>query len=190
MGSTENNYLYTGEQFDPNVGFYYLRARYYNPEIGRFTTVDPWKGSIYDPVSLHKYIYCNNDPVNFVDWGGEMSALGLTITVMVIITIYTAVVRFILNNSKDGGRSIDWDNINWKKTINDLLLDVGIAIAVILISSIFGLSAGMLLLIYLAYNIYWLGIILVHTSTDYLYYHLIFFDLLSEIKLDSYMHYS
>jgi len=70
-GATENNFLYTGEQFDPNVGFYYLRARYYNPEIGRFTTVDPWKGSIYDPVSLHKYLYCGNDPVDFKDWSGE-----------------------------------------------------------------------------------------------------------------------
>ena len=76
-GSTQNNYLYTGEQFDPNVGFYYLRARYYNPEIGRFTTVDPWKGSIYDPISLHKYIYCNNDPVDFVDWSGKISLITL-----------------------------------------------------------------------------------------------------------------
>lgn len=27
-GTTPNNYLYTGEQYDPNLGFYYLRARY------------------------------------------------------------------------------------------------------------------------------------------------------------------
>ncbi|MCP4135855.1 MAG: sugar-binding protein, partial [bacterium] len=53
-GTTENNYLFTGEQFDPNVGFYYLRARYYNPDTGGFVTSDPWKGNIYDPPSLHK----------------------------------------------------------------------------------------------------------------------------------------
>jgi RHS repeat-associated protein len=76
-GATENNYLFTGEQYDPNLGFYYLRARYYNPEIGRFTTIDPWKGSIYDPVSLHKYLYCGNDPVDFVDWSGEVFLLDL-----------------------------------------------------------------------------------------------------------------
>ena len=38
--SIPNNYLYTGEQYDPNAGFYYLRARYYNPQVGRFLTRD------------------------------------------------------------------------------------------------------------------------------------------------------
>jgi len=38
-GSTLNHYMYTGEQYDPNVGFYYLRARYYNPTSGRFFTM-------------------------------------------------------------------------------------------------------------------------------------------------------
>ncbi len=40
-GTTENNYLYTGEFLDGNSGFYNLRARWYNPTIGRFTGVDP-----------------------------------------------------------------------------------------------------------------------------------------------------
>ena len=105
-GSTENNYLYTGEQFDPNVGFYYLRARYYNPEIGRFTTIDPWKGSIYDPISLHKYIYCNNDPVDFVDWSGENGFAGSCslvemVTVMTIAVILAGIATTLLNEQLD-----------------------------------------------------------------------------------------
>jgi len=72
-GTTPNNYLFTGEQFDPNVGFYYLRARYYNPEIGRFITTDPVEGSIYEPISLHKYLYANLDPVNKIDPSGEFT---------------------------------------------------------------------------------------------------------------------
>ncbi len=35
-GSTPNNYLYRGEQWDSDLGLYYLRARYYNPLTGRF----------------------------------------------------------------------------------------------------------------------------------------------------------
>jgi RHS repeat-associated protein len=35
-GSTPNSYLYRGEQFDSDLGLYYLRARYYNPLTGRF----------------------------------------------------------------------------------------------------------------------------------------------------------
>jgi len=36
-GSTPNNMLYKGEEYDSNLGLYYLRARYYNPLTGRFT---------------------------------------------------------------------------------------------------------------------------------------------------------
>jgi len=66
-GSTTNNYLYTGEQWDPNVEFYYLRARYYDQAVGRFTSRDPAPGSQYEPASLHKYVYVVNDPVNRID---------------------------------------------------------------------------------------------------------------------------
>jgi hypothetical protein len=34
-GTTPNNYLYRGEQYDSDLGLYYLRARYYNPATGR-----------------------------------------------------------------------------------------------------------------------------------------------------------
>jgi len=40
-GTTPNNYLYRSEQFDPDLGLYYLSARYYNPNIGRFISEDP-----------------------------------------------------------------------------------------------------------------------------------------------------
>jgi RHS repeat-associated protein len=69
-GSTENNYLYTGEQIDPNTGNYYLRARFYNPGSGRFLSMDSFEGVPQDPVTLHKYLYGNGDPVNVVDPSG------------------------------------------------------------------------------------------------------------------------
>jgi len=74
-GATENNYLYTGEQYDPNIGFYYLRARYYNPSIGRFLTMDTWPGSMFEPMSLHKYLYCHGSPVNNWDPSGKDKTL-------------------------------------------------------------------------------------------------------------------
>jgi RHS repeat-associated protein len=66
-GATPNVYLYRGEQDDPDLGLYYLRARYLNPLTGRFLTKDPAEGAIDDPASLHKYLYANADPVNRMD---------------------------------------------------------------------------------------------------------------------------
>lgn len=72
-GSTPNDYRYSGEQFDPNLGFTYLRARYLNPGIGRFWTRDSYAGTVFDPPSLHRYSYCLNNPVNSVDPSGRDS---------------------------------------------------------------------------------------------------------------------
>lgn len=71
VGSTPNNYLYTGEQYDSNLGFYYLRARYMNPATGRFWTRDSFPGINQDPSSLHKYLYAADNPVNNVDPSGN-----------------------------------------------------------------------------------------------------------------------
>jgi RHS repeat-associated protein len=72
-GSTNNRYLYTGEQFDPNLGLYYLRARLMNPLTGRFWTQDYYEGQTNDSASLHKYVYSNADPTNRVDPSGNFS---------------------------------------------------------------------------------------------------------------------
>ena len=70
-GTTPNNYLYRGEQYDSDLGLYYLRARYYNPATGRFLSRDPLDGNGYDPKSLHKYLYGVGDPVNAIDPTGR-----------------------------------------------------------------------------------------------------------------------
>jgi len=72
-GFTDNNYLYTGEQYDPNLDQYYLRARYYNQGIGRFTQMDTFQGAASDPITLHKYLYASADPVNNIDPSGNFS---------------------------------------------------------------------------------------------------------------------
>lgn len=76
-GSTPNEYLYVGERFDPNAGFYYLRARYMNPATGRFLTRDPHEGVIFEPSTLHKYLYVANDPVNKIDPSGLFAQLAV-----------------------------------------------------------------------------------------------------------------
>ena len=60
-------HLYSGEQTDQLTGLQYLRARYYNPATGTFNRLDPFAGSLSDPLSLHKYLYCHADAVNGSD---------------------------------------------------------------------------------------------------------------------------
>ena len=79
-GSTENEFLYTGEQYNANPGLYYLRARYMDPSTGTFINMDSYQGSIYDPVTLHKYRYANANPMMYTDPSGY-SALGLAVRI-------------------------------------------------------------------------------------------------------------
>ena len=64
-------YLYGGQQLDPNLGFYYQRARWLNYGTGRFLTMDTTEGDNEDPLSLHKYLYGADDPVNNDDPSGN-----------------------------------------------------------------------------------------------------------------------
>ncbi len=70
IGTITNFYLHAGEQFDPDLGLYYNRARYYSPNAGRFWTMDSDEGDDEDPQSLHKYL-CQANPVTFHDPGGH-----------------------------------------------------------------------------------------------------------------------
>jgi RHS repeat-associated protein len=69
-GTTPNIFLYRGEQYDLDLGLYYLRARYLNPATGSFTTRDSYPGSTTNPVALHKYLYAYGDPVGLQDPSG------------------------------------------------------------------------------------------------------------------------
>jgi len=82
-GSTPNNYLFAGEQYDPALGLYYNRARYLNTTTGRFWSLDSFEGDDVDSydddgqhaarASSHGYLYTDDNPVNSVDPSGNDS---------------------------------------------------------------------------------------------------------------------
>ena len=59
---------YTGHELDPETGDYYAGARYYLPELGRWTAVDPMAAKY---PSLSPYVYGGNNSLSFVDPGGD-----------------------------------------------------------------------------------------------------------------------
>ena len=90
-GDTDNDYLYTGEQYNESTGLYYLRARYLSPETGTFTTMDTYAGTLDNPVSLHKYLYANGNPVMYTDPTGNFSLMETSVAQGIQATINTII---------------------------------------------------------------------------------------------------
>ena len=83
---TVNPFLFNAQQFDQASGDYYLRARYYDQTSGRFVSQDSFEGRGEDPVTLHRYLYASNDPISFIDPGGqELTEVMLGLAVVAIL---------------------------------------------------------------------------------------------------------
>lgn len=77
-GSTPNNYLYRGEQYDANLNMYYLRDRYYNPASGSFLSVDSLAGA-----GQRRYEYADADPVDGQDPTGDEDIIEYAIATVI-----------------------------------------------------------------------------------------------------------
>jgi RHS repeat-associated protein len=112
---------YGTHPFDSESGLYYMRRRYYSPDLGRFLTPDPYP--LYqphkvmgNPRALHPYAYAGNDPLDNVDYTGLSfwSVVGAIVGVIAAVAVVAAVVF-------TGG-------------IAGVLLGVGLAIGVVSVS--------------------------------------------------------
>ena len=73
--SFDNEICYTGAIYDDTTGLYYMNARYYNPENGRFISQDTYRGELTDPGQWHLYAYCANNPINYADPSGHSAEI-------------------------------------------------------------------------------------------------------------------
>ncbi|MEK7644522.1 MAG: CARDB domain-containing protein [Patescibacteria group bacterium] len=72
-GSYQTDYLFTGQQYDPESELYYYNARYYNPRLGRFISRDSFLGRAGDSLSRNRYAYVKNNPLKFTDPTGNVA---------------------------------------------------------------------------------------------------------------------
>ncbi|WP_139490061.1 RHS repeat domain-containing protein [Brevibacillus dissolubilis] len=117
--SMSNPFKYSGEFYDPETKLYYLKARYYDPNVGRFITEDTYKGQVSNPHSLNLYTYGWNNPLKYNDPDGHNPALIFLIGVIVRVAAPVVVkqvtknagkiTKMLANNSSKSGT---------KKTIN------------------------------------------------------------------------
>ncbi len=69
--TVSNEFKYAGELYDAETGLYYLKARYYDPKIGRFLNEDSYEGQINNPLSMNVYTYVHNNPLVYTDPSGH-----------------------------------------------------------------------------------------------------------------------
>ena len=68
-----NELCYNESIYDKSTGLYYLSARYYDPEDGRFISRDSYRGNSVNPSTWNLYAYCANSPVNYEDPSGHIA---------------------------------------------------------------------------------------------------------------------
>jgi RHS repeat-associated protein len=97
-----NDFRYSGEQYDPHLDQYYLRARYYNQNVGRFSSMDDWGGVMSRPLSLNKYNYTESNPVMGIDPSGKFTFMGLLNIINVKYVLALTAIPMIVGCSRSG----------------------------------------------------------------------------------------
>ncbi len=72
-GSSWNRFAFTGHEKDEETGLYYFKARFYDPQVGRFINQDAYLGEANTPPSLHRYLYAYANPTVYIDLTGYAS---------------------------------------------------------------------------------------------------------------------
>ena len=72
-GTSYNRFSFTGYEEDKETGLHYAKARYYDPDTGRFLGEDSWEGDNQIAPSLHKYLYAYQNPTVYVDPDGNQT---------------------------------------------------------------------------------------------------------------------
>jgi len=70
-----NHIWYTGKELDADTGLVYFGARWYDPSIGQFLSVDPVGVIPGNRFSYNRYAYANNNPQKYIDPDGEFAQL-------------------------------------------------------------------------------------------------------------------
>ncbi len=109
-------YGYRGERVDLVSNSIYLRQRHLNPKLGRFISPDPFEGIPELPVSRHRYLYANNDPIHFIDPSGAFPTFGEVIVSLSVSAILLQIAAVAIDESHALDR-IGWNGHMWSLAV-------------------------------------------------------------------------
>ena len=130
-----NPFRYRSYYYDTGIGLYFLKTRYYDPEVGRFMTIDDI--SYLDPESingLNLYAYCFNNPVMFTDRYGctawwEWLIAGVIVAGLIVGAVFTGgtLVGAVLAGAAIGaGMSLGTQALSGELNWGQFALDIGV----------------------------------------------------------------
>jgi len=108
MGAAPNGPGYTGHVNDPDTGLVYMQARYYDPGMGRFLSVDPVGMTPGNVFNFGRYAYANNNPSKFTDPDGRCPDACVTevslgaVYVVATVLVAAGVCKVACGRVKDG----------------------------------------------------------------------------------------
>lgn len=114
QGSTANPFTFVGGLgvMAENDGLYFMRARFYDADAGRFLGKDPVEGKLCDPASLYKFTYASNNPLLNIDPKGKFVEAVIAVAVIydLIASIYNS-ANAIIEGDKDSLRRTEINGI-------------------------------------------------------------------------------
>ncbi len=146
-------FAYRGYCYDYDIELYYLQSRYYSPEIGRFINADStdYLGYTGTVLSFNLFSYCENNPVNYVDYSGKVVAHATSAIIGAIISVLTDILAqgltyWLTHKFKFKGFKIDvwsavWSGIQGLAT-GALMVSKLKRTGVVIVSAIIGLVDG------------------------------------------------
>ena len=115
IGEALSGFAYNGEYYNANTGMIYLRARFYEPEMNRFSQKDILWGDITVPNSLNSYAYVQNDPLNLIDPSGESLKSAWNSAKTAVKNAWTTAKTAVSNAAKSVK---NWATNTWNKLTN------------------------------------------------------------------------
>ncbi len=119
-----NPFLYTGAQYDPETGLYYMKKRYYDPQLGRFLQEDP----MFNLSGYNFYRYVKNNPMNRTDPEGTFLVGGVA---GLGVNLIGQGVKYATDDKKNQGflSSVCWGSLVFDTVLGAATCGAGTAVS-------------------------------------------------------------